>query len=547
MTSARAQDVLHWLSRVIAESSSRDQDSATPHLIATALAERERWMRLITQAVKSADGVLVNAVAMAESVECGEIESDAPQVLALARELLVAADSGDGGASEIQVRDGRAALVAHGSSDGANAAQRAIREVAIAICDHRLRSSGLVALVYTEEAMDLETASVVWQALMKLPDCFTASARPTTILLIAGDGADSTGVHCTGARGLQFRITNDALEERHSYSHNEKLVNDIGNYDQQTIPLAVGFLGAGASIGWGLPSGDALRDSALARLMNMPVDPATFSVVARAFYDDLAERNELQPYELAAGPDTFIRTLTLERVLEHELVVDGDPYTTTMRKFAQHHEQVASGIRAQRAANELAADPVTRLCQHRKRLVLATVNFDQLVEARGGDHVRTFVTEDELLEFRDYLMGYAREGGEVPLLKLHGSIDKPETLAATTSSTTPGLSTGRQAAIQALAALIATQHHRPWTYVGYSMRDLDLANVWAGAEFPEFNERWVAPFLDPSVERFIAERRMPRWAGKPHTNSRNPLERLISLTAEDYFQQLADVADEASW
>jgi hypothetical protein len=77
------------------------------------------------------------------------------------------------------------------------------------------------------------------------------------------------------------------------------------------------------------------------------------------------------------------------------------------------------------------------------------------------------------------------------------------------------------------------------------MRDLDLEDYWAHAGFAErARERWVSPMPDPSVRRFIEEKRLPRWTLEPDPPRLE--ENLVTLTASDFFTLLYEAA-ESHW
>ena len=175
--------------------------------------------------------------------------------------------------------------------------------------------------------------------------------------------------------------------------------------------------------------------------------------------------------------------------------------------------------------------------------MLATVNFDRFIEARADEDVRVFATPEELEEFPAALATYKASGGRVPLLKLHGTIEKPETLVATIRETNSGLNAHRQTAIQALVDAVKGEDSTSWWYVGYSMRDRDLENIWKSADFATMNEHWVDPYLNPYVAKFIQTHRLPNWSRVPFSDQWNATNRLVSLTANDFLTELANVTD----
>jgi hypothetical protein len=82
-----------------------------------------------------------------------------------------------------------------------------------------------------------------------------------------------------------------------------------------------------------------------------------------------------------------------------------------------------------------------------------------------------------------------------------------------------------------------------WWYVGYSMRDRDLENIWKSADFQKIDEHWVDPFLNPHVSGFIQTHRRPNWIKHSFSSQWSANDRLVSLTARDFLTELANVTD----
>lgn len=542
MTADRVQVVLQWLEEVLREHH-RSANPRTPLILPATLAERNRWMPLLEQVFKASEGVVVDALECRDGVECGDIETDAPELVTLVSAMLDEYNASDGTARLALVIAGGRAEITGSPFDSVNAAQRAVREVAAAMCDYRLRDSDLAALVYAEESMDDDSVALVWRTLTDVLTHLNATNGPSTLCIIAGDSKASPGVNCSGPNSLRFRVDED-LSVRHAYANSLYPVGDVGRHTAADLPLLVLFLGAGASVADGLLTGDRLRDRALQSLTRQPVDKTTFSDVAREWYGELESRGDLLDFERGPGAqDAFVENLTLERVLEHEQQIEGRPFTTTLRTFAAEHTRRFDELVAQRNAGDLADDPIIRLCARQSRIVLATVNFDEFIEARAGDNVRVFTTLEELEEFPTYLSDYKVNGGKVPLLKLHGSIEKPDTLVATIRETNSGLNAQRQNAIQSLVTTTVLAASTSWWYVGYSMRDRDLENIWKGADFQSMNEHWVDPYLNPHVATFIQTHRRPNWSRKAFSSQWTARDRLVSLTASDFLMELANVID----
>lgn len=522
--------VLTFVTELVRIHQSPRSPGAGPALIAASITERERWTQLLREVIEIEEGVLVDATLAGDGVECGDLEAEAPDLTTWVHEMLDAYNVIDPTAElSLHVHEGRARVLGHQDYEAANAAQRAFREILTSVCADAMRSAPLVAFVFAQDALDDDVLTLIWDGLMHLPQRL-GSDESATLAIVAGDGHINFDVHCTGDPSLRFRISEHGLSVRHPLVRSLSTVRAFGRQSASDMPLVVIFMGAGASITAGMPLGDQLRNKALERATGNPVDAGTFVSVASDWYAHLLGTGELSPEEQVAGIEMFVRDLTLERVLQQEQSEENQTFSATLRGFAETHAAVKARVLEQLDPD---VDTLARICAARRRLVLLTVNFDQIIEARGGDNVRPFITEAEMLEFPEYLEQYAKHGGPVPLVKLHGDIDHPETLVANLQQTTAGLSVARDAALMALVSSIASQPTHPWIYVGYSMRDRDLEQAWAAPRMATFNEHWVSPFLDPVVARFIETKRALTW--QRNGRAQSPMDRLISLTAEDFY------------
>jgi hypothetical protein len=162
-----------------------------------------------------------------------------------------------------------------------------------------------------------------------------------------------------------------------------------------------------------------------------------------------------------------------------------------------------------------------------------TVNFDQLIEAELSTRLRVLATKEELEDSPGVIDEYLGGAGRIPLVKLHGTIEKPESIVADIEATARGLSPGTS---QGLRRLLSSDSPISWVYIGYSMRDPDLNEVFA---VPEFSagafEKWVSPFPDQSVRDFVEQHRVARWSGG---SSPSFLERSITETADRFLRRL---------
>jgi hypothetical protein len=155
-----------------------------------------------------------------------------------------------------------------------------------------------------------------------------------------------------------------------------------------------------------------------------------------------------------------------------------------------------------------------------------------------GDAVATYSSEEDFAQAPEALETYLNTNeGPVPILKLHGSIDKPETIVANVELTALGLSPARTDTLRKLVG----HPDRPiaWVYVGYSMRDPDLlAELSSPRVALGIDERWVAPLTDANVERLVRLHRLPLW--EEHRKVRTLHERSITEFAETFFIELRD-------
>src|SRR4051794_4322557 len=81
--------VLRWLERTLeAHQIPLAARRGEPILLAACLPERERWIELASELFKAADGVLVDATAAGAGIECGDLESEAPDLVGAVQAVL---------------------------------------------------------------------------------------------------------------------------------------------------------------------------------------------------------------------------------------------------------------------------------------------------------------------------------------------------------------------------------------------------------------------------------------------------------------------------
>ena len=146
-----------------------------------------------------------------------------------------------------------------------------------------------------------------------------------------------------------------------------------------------------------------------------------------------------------------------------------------------------------------------------------------------------FASAADFASAPDYLNKYMKgEEDDVPVLKLHGTIDTFDTCIVTQEQTEQGVGTEK---LEALRALIGEDTEpRLWIYVGASMRDQDLLRVLTDEEFGRgLDERWVLPYAVESVESYAASRSV-FWATSGLTRMED---RLVTETSDAFFAALA--------
>lgn len=390
-----------------------------------------------------------------------------------------------------------------------------------------LDSVDMAVIAYDEDAMDLDVRRVLWELFTQhLPGWPLGRLR--TLLVLVGTSRVEPDRHCQRgpAVSAQYRVLGRRCEARKVWSAD---VNEVRQLAERETSCHVLFLGAGFSASSKLPLGNELRDLALSRLVGTGKEPP--EVLAGFFYTYVEQNGQLLGQEAAMSRQQFVAALTLERVLREELRRHSPETSPTLEYFRRRNAE---------AVQAMGPSPrhLRHVIQSGRRLVIVTVNFDTLIEHENGD-VRVFADDTQFEGCVAYLDEYLEHGGSVPVLKLHGTIEDPQTIIATVDRTAMGLPETR---VDALTRLIDAARPIPWTYVGYSMRDLDLSPVLQRTSFAQGTEEaWVSPFPAATAESFADEHRKAHWAPwVGRAERRNYRERLISETSDIFFELLAD-------
>jgi hypothetical protein len=169
-----------------------------------------------------------------------------------------------------------------------------------------------------------------------------------------------------------------------------------------------------------------------------------------------------------------------------------------------------------------------------RHLIVVTVNFDQLVEQCVPGQAQVLASDQDFRKCTAYINRYLRDGGPIPVLKVHGTIDRPETIVATVDATAEGLSPAKTQALRSLTSRAGTCNRRlPWIYIGCSMRDPDLEGLLGQQDFYQrLDEYWVSPFTVATARQFTEKHRVYR-------DQPDFWHRSITETADVFMEELA--------
>jgi len=394
--------------------------------------------------------------------------------------------------------------------------------VARAAIHSKLDTCELAVVTYRESAVDFTFRAPIWNlAVRQLQDLPHPALR--TLVFVCEAPID-VGLYCEPGLGFRWAIDDSGrLLRRNSHQDLITWAQAISHHQR---PLVL-FLGAGFSESSKLPVGNRLRDTAIRGLLGIdPEDPTVSSAdLANQFYDWIEQKGWLTPAEQELNRSEYIKTLTLEQVVSAEKRHFGS--VPTLDSFKEHHDRVVGW------PGPAVRNLVSLLERSSGRIILAGVNFDLLIETHATVPLKIAATDEEFGEMARYLVGYlAGKESAVPLLKFHGTIDRPDSCVVSAEQTRQGLSHQKHEAIR---ALLDEAHPRLWVYVGTSMRDRDLLAVFNGPEFRAgTDEVWVNPYLTESIEDY-SRGRFETW-GKRRWQTIG--DRLITEKADPFFAEL---------
>jgi SIR2-like domain len=383
-----------------------------------------------------------------------------------------------------------------------------------------------VFVTYPVGAMDSAVAQVAWE-LTGMTVAASPPARLKTFVPIAG-GEVSVTRHCRPQNPVRFAVQEDRLIRRGRATDLDAAVRAV--LLQRDQPLVL-FLGAGASASAGISIGDPIRDEALRRLVGQQ---ATTEDLIDAFMGFLAERDRWRPGEEDLTAAQFRARLTLERVLREEF------FSLAGRSLALSPTIQRITAESERALDHLpdGRQALRRLITRLPRLIIATVNFDRLVED-GLECEHQVLADPASFESHRELVAQRINGqtDTLPILKLHGTIENPDTIVATTDKTEFGLPSEIAATMDAM--LSAAGGPLTWVWIGCSMRDVDL-RIWLGQHdgSTEMTEWWVDPLPSQTLFEYARYLREGYWA----TVGQTLRDRLITETADVFLSRLNDQA-----
>lgn len=338
-------------------------------------------------------------------------------------------------------------------------------------------------------------------------------------------------------RRLTGRGSNQGLREFNTYDAiRQDMVRLADGWAER--PLCF-FLGAGFSLSsTGMPLGNDMRDHALRAMFPLAGEESGEQLAAR-LYRMLYDRRLLLPSEIEHSPDEtdrqvrFVTQLTLERVMHAHDQMEGGVISPTLDWFDERHltalADPGGAVRSMRALIEHAV-------QAGRRILIFTVNFDELLEPAFRVGIDAILCEGEVIEASlvdlvDRVVEGSQSAGYV---KLHGTISDRGSLLIDVAATTnnPTMRAFQEGMSRLARAGI------PILYVGHSMRDLDIRPALASQALRDLDERWVV--LDGPTATIEEVQRTRAWSMTEHGGHRN---RMHHATADDWMAHFAHIVD----
>lgn len=425
---------------------------------------------------------------------------------------------------DIQQAGAEVSVLKAGGIDPVNESERLVLSFLASLFSEEFASHPVAAISWSEMRLELLAKDVLWQLVRTHVNKRPLGALRTLIFI--GGGRVDPDLHCEHETSITFALSKTGLFRRKSRASLDAAVAKLVRASQGKFVL---FLGAGASASAGMPLGNEARDYALEHFFrSSAARPVT--ELAPLFHQWVRENNRLLASEDRMPITEFTERLTLERVLREEFRRDGRYESPTLRHLQDKNK---NAIELKKTRVRMA---LRRLAGKAHKLVIVTVNFDTILEDEFRDGVKIFASPKEFESASAYLQAYFRKDGPIPVLKLHGTLTKPDSIVADVDTRSLGLA---PAIAEALQQLLGTNDARtPWVYVGTSMRDPDVTEVLGASVFTSrLDEWWVSPLPDPAVRLFVNEHRAPRWRKGDRADLQ---ERQITETADTFLTVLSE-------
>jgi hypothetical protein len=427
---------------------------------------------------------------------------------------------------DIAIAGGRTAV---GPGRSPNDAQALTEAVITALLELDVHPQKFVALSYPTSQLDERHVALLWSLLVhQVPPFF--DGRVETFVPIV-DGAVDVSTYCTPSppTSLRYAIRDQAFHRRNADS--SAMTAQVARLASRADRPLVLFLGAGASASARIPQGNVVRDAALEDLLGQPVDPET---TPQVFYRWLKDQDRLLPDEDDITLEQFTRSLTLERVLReefHGLEVENRPRSESQTVRTLQRDCDEGTLYTPEARQGLRAILAAHPCP-----IVVTVNIDRQVEHDLLVDHAVYCRPGEFAAAKDHITEYI--GGDhskgVPILKIHGTSEDPDSMVVDLDQTLLGLDPAIQAALDA----IFEDGMVDWLWIGCSLRDRDVTRYMETKDgSSDLFELWIDPLPGPGIDVFI-DRCRRQSAAEMHSVRRD--QRVVSETADAFLKRLAD-------
>jgi hypothetical protein len=408
---------------------------------------------------------------------------------------------------------------------------RSLLRVCELLLSDAARQNDLVVVSIPTQGLEDRRLALLWElAVIQIPPHLPATVRAFVPIW---EGSVDVRRHCTGTPSMRYAVQSGRLVARRGgeVALDAGVARILRARDQ---PLVL-FLGAGFSRSARLPLGDAVRDDAIADVLGRPLGS---DGLHEAFRRWVIDQDRLMEGEESTSAEVFSARLTLERVLREEF--------HNLREEGRQRDESRTVQRLQadcRQALERVPDArvaLRRLAAALPRLIVLTVNFDRLIEHELGVECRVFAAPGE---FADGVEAVAArlsvDGGPLPVVKLHGDIERPDTIVADVDQTRFGLPADARQLLDTIVERSGIPV--PWVWLGCSMRDLDV-DEWSRDQngHRDLFEWWVDPLPGPTLNSYWQRFRRKDQYERDIDYER---QRLLPETGDRFLTALADAAD----